>query len=272
MRHGIIVAVVGAVVLAASARGEEQLVNLGVDYTYASRYVTHGLNIGDTPVHQPSLSVSSGSLPGLNFLFWTSLPVDRAKKATDELDLMLIYGRTCMQDDPWAVALSAYFDYWRYPGTSVTTNRNDSPIAAPSNLQGQKYHVGGALPNLVPMPEGFSLAPGYNYYYWAPVVDEQFDSGSAHEIVLNCGVPLPLPEVAAVPQSVNLKGTVNYHTGFLGIARGWTHATAHISTAAPIWESLSWHAGLDYQWTFEETLNGNGDDILWGTLGVGASF
>jgi hypothetical protein len=270
VKHGV--AIVVAAVVAANAAADTQLVDVSADYTYASRYVAHGFNIGDTPAHQPSFSISSGKLPGFNFTFWSSLTVDRDEKGSDELDYMFVYNRTFMKDDPWAIALSAYFDYWVYPNISVDTDRDGNPISDPSDLQGQKYHLGASLPSVVPMPEGFSLSPGYNHYFWTPVKDDQFDSGSVHELVLSGSAPLPLPEATAVPQSVNWKATMNYHTGFLGVDSGWSHATAHISTSAPICGSLAWHASLDYQWTFEETLNGNKDDVAWGTVGVGASF
>jgi hypothetical protein len=173
---------------------------------------------------------------------------------------MFFYNRTLMKDDPWAVAFSSYYDFWIYPNADGPGGRD---------FQGHKFHAGGSLPNLVPMPGDFSLAPGYNFYYWTPAVDDQFKSGGVHELLLNAGIPLPLPEIAGVPRALNLKGTMNHHTGFQGV-KGWTHATAHLSVNAPLWTIFSWHASLDYQHSFEE--DDRIDDQFWGTIGVTAAF
>lgn len=263
MKYTIAAMAFGAIVLTAGADEEEQWIKGKVDYTYASRYVTHGFNVGDTPAHQPSIGLSSDKLPGFSFLLWTSLTVDRDKKLKDEWDFMFFYNRTIMEDHPWAIAMSTYYDYWFYPN-------NEQPGG--KDLQGHKFHIGGTLPNLIPMPEGFSLVPGYNYYFWTPVTDDQFTRGGSHELPLTLEIPLPLPEATAVPQSINLKGTINYSAGYFDVETGWSHATASIGTGAPIWEMISWHASLDYQWTFTDTLNGNDDNIFWGTLGVNAEF
>lgn len=248
----------GGVVYSSLADGK--WVNTSVDYTYASRYMTHGFNVGDTPAHQPSIGLSSDKLPGFSFLLWSSLTVDRDKKNADEWDLMFFYNRTILKDKTWAVDFSSYYDYWWYPNLTGIDGED---------FRGHKVHAGGSLPNLIPMPEGFSLVPGYNYYFWTPVSGDQFTSGGLHELVLNLGIPLPLPEAPAVPQSINLKGTTSYHTGFQNV-KGWTHATVHLSVGATIWKTVNWHASLDYQEGFDE--DPRIEDQFWGTIGMGARF
>ncbi|MDF7825766.1 hypothetical protein P4B35_17185 [Pontiellaceae bacterium B12227] len=258
MKKVLIALFLGAVAQGVTA--EEQLIKGHIDYTYATRYMTHGFNVGDTPAHQPSVGLSSDKLPGFSFLLWSSMTVDRDKQGNDEWDLMFFYNRLLMQNDPWAIAFSSYYDYWFYPNSTGKGGKA---------FQGHKIHLGGGLPNLIPMPEGFSLVPAYNFYYWTPVSDDQFTSGGLHELVLNLGIPLPLPEAPAVPQSINLKGTMSYHTGFQDV-KGLTHATAHLTVGAPIWKMISWHGSLDYQESFEE--DPKIEDQFWGTLGVNAGF
>ena len=233
-----------------------------VDYTFASRYVTHGFNVGDTAAHQPSVNLYSDHLPGFSFTYWTSLTIDRDKRASDEHDFMLHYNRTLMDGNKWEIALTSYIDYWIYPNKTV--NGDD--------MQGLKYHLGGCLPNLIPMPAGYNLVPGYNYYHWHDITGDQFPSGAIHEFMLRSDIPICISDATAVPKSISLKGTMNYNNGFLGVDSGFTHATMQLGTGAPITDYLSWPASLDYQWTFDDTLNGNGDDIFWATLGLTASF
>ena len=52
---------------AVTASAADQWIKTTVDYTYASRYMTHGFNVGDTPAHQPSIGLSSDKLPGFSF-------------------------------------------------------------------------------------------------------------------------------------------------------------------------------------------------------------
>ena len=98
----------------------------------------------------------------------------------------------------------------------------------------------------------------------------QFKSGGVHELYLKTSLPLPLPEGRGIPQSIGLMTTVNYHTGFLNVDSGWSHATATISTSAPLNDTFTWHSSINYQWSFEDTVNP--DDEFWATLGFRASF
>lgn len=237
-------------------------VSAAFDYTFATRYVTHGFNVGDTQAHQSSVSLTSNRLPGFKFTYWNSLTHDRGLKANDEHDFILHYNRTFREGDAWEVAFTSYIDYWWYPNNTVKGD----------DLQGMKYHVGGSLPNLIPMPEGYNLVPGYNYYHWHDIHGAQFPSGAVHEFLLRSDIPICISDAAWVPQSIGVKTTLNYNTGFLGVDSGFSHVTAHLYTGAPINRFLSWHVSADYQWTLDGSLNGNGDNIFWGTIGLTASF
>ena len=262
----------GALGLAnAGANGDGDLFNVTLDYTAASRYVTHGFDVGGNNFsHQPWIAVTCSELPGFTLQYWTSLSMDRDKKFADEWDLMLIYNRTFCPDDPWALAFNGYVTYWGYPNITKDTDRHGNPIRNPKDFQGWKFNTGLSLPNRIILPNDQALVPGWNFFYWTPSADDQFKSGGVHEFYLKTSLPLPLPDGKGIPQSIGLMSTVNYHTGFLNIDSGWSHATATISTSAPLNDSFTWHSSINYQWSFEDTVNP--DDEFWATLGLRASF
>jgi len=250
-----------ALALASSAPAASPISG-SVDTTYASRYVAHGFNVGDTEAQQTTINLVADALPGFTLTYWSSLTMDRDLNAFDEHDLLLKYHRSFLKGERWEVALSSYVDYWWYPQTSASGN----------NLQGLKYHLGFSLPHAIVMPEGFSLVTAYNFYHWHDFLGDQFAEGEVHEFALQAAVPLGLSPSPCVPQSLGIRTALNYNTGFLGVESGWSHATLQLTTGASITDWLSWHASLDYQWTLEDQLNGDGEDIEWVTLGLNASF
>lgn len=251
-----------ALVLAVAGSLSASPVSGSFDSTFASRYVTHGFNVGDTEAQQATLNLTAEALPGFTLTYWNSLTLDRTLNAFDEHDLLLKYNRSFLQGERAEIALSSYIDYWWYPQTTIQGN----------NLQGLKYHAGLSLPNAIALPDGFSLVPGYNFYHWHDYLGDQFNEGAVHECFLQAEVPLGLSGSSHVPQSIGLRATLNYNTGFLGVESGLSHATLHLTTGAALTDWLSWHLSLDHQWTLEDQLNGNGDDISWFTLGLNASF
>lgn len=261
----------GLAAASAIANEDGDLISITLDYTAASRYVTHGFDVGDNNFsHQPWIALSCRELPAFTLQYWTNISMDRNKKAADEWDLMLVYNRTFCPDDPWAVAVNGYITYWGYPHITMNNDRYGNAVRTPDDLQGWKFNAGLSLPNRFTLPNDQSLVPGWNFFFWTPSTDDQFQTGGVHEFYLKTALPLALPEGPGIPQSLGLMTTVNYHTGFLGVDAGWSHATATISTSAPLNDTLSWHSSLNYQWSFEDTVNP--DNEFWATLGLRASF
>ncbi|MBK1792470.1 hypothetical protein [Persicirhabdus sediminis] len=278
--HGVAAALaLGTVALSA---GEESLANyvqedaaqqwgVKVDYTLASKYMTHGFKVGgDNWSHQPSLTLDT-AIEGLQFTYWAAFTDERALNDADEMDFMLTYQKTLNEDSDWAVNVHGLVNYWLYPHQKVDVDRNGAPSNSISNYQGLKMHIGASLPKRISLADGIFLVPSYNIYYWMPTTGDQFDDGFVHELFLSTSIPMNISSCKYVPDHFTLGGSVNYNTGVFGVESGWSHATAHIGTSAPITDSLSWNAGLNYQWTFEDTVNPDGDEF-WGQVGVSWSF
>jgi len=232
------------------------------DTTFASRYVAHGINIGDTEAQQATLNLTAEALPGFTFTYWNSLTWDRALQVFDEHDLLLKYSHGFFEGGRGEVVVSSYVDYWWYP---------NAPVGGEA-LQGLKYHLGFSLPKAIPLSQGVSLVPGYNFYQWHDFRGDQFADGAVHEFVLSSEIPLGLPESQHVPRSIAVRTALNYNTGCLGAEEGFSHVTLQLSTGAALTRFLSWHASMDAQWAISDQLNGDGDDIYWATFGLSATF
>lgn len=257
MRRAMVLGAATAGMLAAAAwSGETQPAGVTLDYTWASKYMAHGWNIGgDHPSHQPSVAVDA-LLPGLQFAWWGNFPIDRGRQNFDEYDWMLKYNHTLFGDTPLAVNLHGYIDYWLTPHSKAASTGN--------TLTGFKEHAGLSFLNLIPLGSSH-LVPSYNVYRWEDVGDDAFDGGECHELFLAYGTPLKMALPGTQNQAVSLGSSMNYHTGTFGQERGWSHATAHL--AAPLTVlGVTLTPSVNYQWSFEDTVNDENE--FWATLSV----
>lgn len=231
------------------------------DVTVASKYMAHGFNInGDHVSVQPSLHVDT-KIPGLQLAAWAGLPADRDFRGQDEFDYLLKYNTTLGGDSVWAVKLNAYVDYWLYPNHPGAGEIDEKTGEVNPDLKGWKFNGGLSLPNLLPVG-GTKIVPGYNYYYWTPQNEDDFEAGGVHEITLNCGVPV-------AGQSIDLGTSLNYHDGVFGVEPGWSHATAQVASTFKA-GTAKITPSVNYQWSFEDSVND--EDEFWAALSVAADF
>jgi hypothetical protein len=260
LRRTSLVAAVAGMLVAAAWADEAQPLGVTLDYTWAGKYMAHGWNIGgDHPSHQPSVTVDALT-PGLQFAWWGNFPIDRDRQNFDEYDWMLKYNRTLFKDQPYAVNLHGYIDYWTTPHSESESTGNA--------LTGFKEHVGISFLDLIPIGSSH-LVPSYNLYRWEDVGDHAFDGGECHEIFLAYGTPLKVALPGTRDQALNLGSSMNYHTGTFGQERGWSHATAHLSAPFSVL-GITLSPSVNYQWSFEDTVDDENE--FWGTLSVTKKF
>lgn len=257
-----------AMAITVTVSAAEPPLGVTADLTYATRYMTHGFNVADDEHHlQPSIHVET-RVPGLSLMYWASFPVDRDERAADEHDILLMYNRTFLADQPLAFNLHGYGDYWFYPKSSVTEDRHGAPMER-RRLQGIKYHAGITLLG-VPTLAGLKFLPSYNVYHWRPTESKVVDAGSVHELMLGCAVPLPWADGAdGEPKNLHLAASANYHDGFLGVKEGWSHYTAHASMDFAM-GAATVRPSIHYQWSVEDTVNP--EDEFWATVSVSLGF
>jgi hypothetical protein len=235
---------------------------LGVDLTYASTYMAHGFNIGesDRPSLQPSVSVNL-PWPGLQVAYWGAIPPDEDWDVLDEQDYLLKFNRTWFADECWAFNLHHYIDYWTYPHLSVLEDKDGEPTNA-AHKDGLKFMTGVSFPKLLPIGPT-AIVPAYNVYYWTPVQDNLFESGAVHELGLSSGLPIPSALGWAKGQTLDVATTINYNDGVFGVNAGWSHATAGLASTFPM-GAVKVTPAVNYQWSFETTVDP--EDEFWATL------
>ena len=228
----------------------------------ATKYMTHGFNVGDdNPNLQPSVKLG---LPGtgLSFIYWSQLPLDRQEDFYDEHDLKVDWA------DQLAVAgklvpVRLTTTYFRYPNRPVTKNRYGQPIT-PSDHSGLKLRAGVSTPSL-DLGGGYLVRLDYDVYRWEPLRTDFFAPGTAQEIGADLAMPTwdHNPAAGAALGAPSLHYAVNHHDGAFNVKPGWSHAYAKLSMPFRLARE---HFQLDlaHQWSWEETVCRN--DETWAML------
>ncbi|HEX7261425.1 MAG TPA: hypothetical protein VF258_06385 [Luteolibacter sp.] len=242
--------------------------SLTANLIWASRYVPDGFSVGGNhPAWQPDIKIGT-PIPGVTLMLRSSIQAERAQKASDEYDFILIYSRDFCEDSPFAVTVDTGYHLFVFPNSSITEDRYGNAISS-HDLLGQKIWAGFSLPELFPLGDAF-LVTSYRYSYWIPFDGELFEPGGMHTLRLDYshGVPIFIPGTKL--QSVFIGGTMNYHDGFFGVEPGWSHATMNAGAAADITDGLSASISFNYQWSFTESVNP--EDVFWYTASITCEF
>ncbi len=251
--------------LSVSAQEQQDRLRVMFDLTVASRYVAHGINIGDDEaVVQPSVFLQNVFTPGLEFFVWTNFAIDREQHAADEYDFVVRYTRLLAPRSPFGVRAFALADYYVYPHYELPVNKNGKLIEK-TDFNGFKLGSGIEFVNLIPPLGPVKLIPGYSLYYWTPIEKKLFEDGYANEFSLTCVVPLPIQE----RQLLFIRAVRNYYSEIFGIERGLSHTSLHMATTFNFGH-FQVRPTVNYQWTHEPTMNH--EDEFWFSIALVRTF
>ena len=243
---------------------------LTADLTYAAKYMIDGFKVGgDYPVVQPSVDLKALT-PGLSFMFWSSIQINRSNLTNDELDIFARYHRDWFSGSWYAVHMQTFADYWIYPTPELKHDEFGVPLPKERN-QGNKLHFGISFPELLPL-FGWYVIPSYNAYYWiywAQNRKEQYQGGALHQFQLRYAHDIPVLIPGADAQFLGLSTSTNYHAGAFGLHPGWTHVTAQLGTSLH-YEQYIFSMSLDKQWTYNPDLNAGNE--FWSSLSITRNF
>ena len=244
----------------AQETGEREPWGVTADVSVASKYLSHGFNLGgDSWSFQPSLTLQT-RVPGLDFQVWSAIPFDRDYSQQDEIDFIAHYRRDLFPEKKWVTHFHAMADYWIFTRqTNEETGRQ---------FRGIKYKAGVSFPHLVPL-FGAYIVPEYNYFYWQAIDTDAFEEDGAHEFFLRYGIPMAKFMPAQEGQTFSLGTSVTYHQGAFGNESGWSHCTVHAATSM-VFGPVTFTPAVNYQWSFEDTINE--DDEFWASFSMTTTF
>lgn len=255
----LVLATLGAGLLPAA----DEASGIALDAGWASTYMAHGFDVSKGACLQPSVSIDA-RLPGLRFAVWDSFALDQERRASDELNHLVIASRTWRPDTPWALTTRGYADYWAYPHSAAASATQNAQGIQYDHLSGWKFNAGFALPRLLSW-EACTLIPSYDWFHWTPDVPGAFTPGSVNELALHADIPLQAALWA--PQRLDLGVTADHHTGFLDVDPGWS-VLALSAAATWSWHGLRLHPALNHQWCRNDSVNPR-NRTWWATLSLG---
>jgi len=248
----VLFVVVGSV-MAQSEEGKHLGVNL--EAAFVSQYMWYGYDILDgDPAFQPSVTFDLFQT-GFSLTVWSSFALKSGSEDLDEIDYAVAYEKSFFEDEIYAMDVSVDYIYYDYPNISSDTDVQE---------------VGGSIsfPNLIPIGPS-SLVPSYAIAYDWPVHSEGPNEGCFHIFGLGYDLPIPTLIPEQEEQFLSLTSDLTYNDGAYDADPGWSHSTVGISTAFE-WKGFTLTPSVNYQWSFEDTVND--EDEFWAGISLGYGF
>ena len=226
-----------------------------VDFTYASKYLWHGIDVfDDHGAYQPAVFFNYRNFFGG---VWNSWPTTSGFEDWKEVDLFFGFTETCFEKERYAVI--SKIDYW-YVSHPSSDGSNDV----------QQVSCQLSMPNLFPIGSS-SLIPSYAIFHAGKGLrgKNTIDDGWFQTFALSYEFLVPALVPAQEKQPLTVSWDLNFNDGVFGGDSGLSHTTLNLSTvftSGRMYVSPAIH----YQWSFLDTVNP--EDEFYFTIGMGYRF
>jgi len=231
---------------------------LGIDFsaTTTSKYIWRGYDIlDDHSAFQPSLTLDFYQT-GFTANLWGSFALASGFEDLDELDYTLSYCNSLYNNDIYKLEYTLNFIYYDFPNT--TSKYADV----------QEINLGLSLPNLIKIGS-INLIPSWYICRLWPSFSGGPNEGIFNIFKLSYDIPIHPIILSQTEQNISLFADLTHNDGAFDSEAGFSHSTVGISTSFE-WRSISLIPALNYQWSFEDTVNN--EDEVYGSITLAYSL
>jgi len=259
----ILLGAVVLVVVSASQGQETKKDKLGINLNtrIMSKHIWRGFDrFDDKGAVQPSINLDWFGT-GFSSTVWSCWALSSGSENQEEIDYVVAYSGSCLQDTPYATNYSVNWIYYDYPNT------------ASEAADAQEIGVGFSWLRLIPLGNS-ALVPSYYVGKVWPARSDAINrecGGWVHILGLSYDLSVPGFLPGKSEQVIHLSTEMVYNDGMGGgsVDHDWSHVLLGISTGIAIGD-VTIRPELNYQISMDDSVNDENE--LWCGLSISYRF